>query len=552
MNNFSAFKLFYDELIYKRTGFVPFANVFDLLNNIKDNVEKVRKYSKTDVNEYMANLKKRNKAIRADLEEILKKNRSLMQLYFLMYKARLDICNDKLEDMPLIISNSFYNDYRLDNKTALELEMNNNTIPKYSSLEKKEMREKASQMQALDYFIELLEYSEDNKKYRTFINKVNEAKEMLPLYKESHFIYFSRLEPVIENLCKLVPKIEEKAKLSDDYEDMSLRMKIAYKDKFDDWSLGVKKIINDYFDSLFNKKENDALIRKHFNVVNEISYSTYLEILREINEEYDELTLMYNHGDYEPVSYYGESYLFRIREVLINSYFDKRFLVKPIKGNLESYVNVAINLYSLAVDLEDSILDYYIYLASHSKALRRNNDVESAILENLFELYSPLKLLDKFEILRKDFAAMLAKESNSFKKKYNVMLLDKRVEFSFKGPIPNRAAIKILVTDRCKSFIVENCLDNLINFDVTNMYDTRNYDFSVLCENFSFDDIIELYSSLKEVYSNFPKALPIPQRFIVEVLYNRTQIEQLSDNDRKEKMKAICYSYLNEEPLFLE
>ena len=260
---------------------------------------------------------------------------------------------------------------------------------------------------------------------------------------------------------------------------------------------------------------------------------------------------MFNRGDFTPISYYGDTYLLRFREVLINSYFDKRFSEKPIPGDVDSYVNATINLYSLSVDLVDSLLDYYIYLASHSKRLLRNNDVESAIVATLFDQYSPLKSLDRYEALRKEFATLLAKESNDFKKHYNTKLLDKRVEYGFKGIVPNKASINVLLNQMCKNFILEHCLDNIVNYDQTGLYDTRNYDLEVLCEKLSFDDIIELYASLKNVFSNFPDSMVIPQKFIVEVLYDRLLFEDTSVAARNDRLVSICKSYLKEEPLFI-
>ena len=282
MNSFSAFKLFYDEMIYKKNSFVSYANVKEALESIRDNVDKVRKFSKVDVKKYMSNLNKCNKLIREDLNEIAKRNKSLMQYYYLMYKARMDSSNDKVEDMPFIISNSFYNDYRLDDKTIFELENNNNTIPKYTSLEKKELREKASKVTAFEFFLDLLKESEDSKKYSAFLEKANVVLNLYPLYNETHYLYFSRLEALTKGFDKFYSKVEEKAKTCDDYENISLKMKIAYKKKFDDWNIGLTEIVNEYFDYLFNKKENDSVIKEHFNIVNKISYSTYLEIVTDI------------------------------------------------------------------------------------------------------------------------------------------------------------------------------------------------------------------------------------------------------------------------------
>ena len=104
MNNFSAFKLFFDELIYKKNSYVSYAKIDMQIEDIKVLVSSVRKFSKIDQKLYMNNLKKSNKAIKEDLEVILKNNKPLMEYYYLMYKSRLEICNDKLDELPFILS----------------------------------------------------------------------------------------------------------------------------------------------------------------------------------------------------------------------------------------------------------------------------------------------------------------------------------------------------------------------------------------------------------------------------------------------------------------
>jgi hypothetical protein len=125
MSNFSAFKLFYDEFIYKNNSLVSYAKIDKNIDSIKELINTIRNCSKIDVANYMSVLSKCNKKLKKELDTILTENKTLMELYFLMYKARLEVCNDKVADLPLIISNSFYNDYRLDDKDFIELENSN-------------------------------------------------------------------------------------------------------------------------------------------------------------------------------------------------------------------------------------------------------------------------------------------------------------------------------------------------------------------------------------------------------------------------------------------
>ena len=303
------------------------------------------------------------------------------------------------------------------------------------------------------------------------------------------------------------------------------------------------------FDFVFKIKESNSETMSHFNVVNKISHESYLDIIKRLKEEKEYLDDCFYKNEFEPSYKFDDNYLLRFKNSLINAYYDKRFHLNVIKGDLNSYVDTAINLYSLAVDLENSVLDYYLYLASHSRRLLRNNDVESAIIRNIYDMYSPLVSLNRFEKIRKDFGDFLAKESNEFKQKYNTELLSRRFDYGFKGMIPNISAIKIFLNERCKNFIVENCLDNIINFDDSGLYDTRNYDLEVLCQKLSFEDIVDLYGKLKSVFSNIENSLAIPQRFICTVIYNRLGYDD--SNNRESKMTEICNTYLKEDPVFL-
>ncbi len=549
-NNFSAFKLFYDEFVYKKNNYVSYAKVEENLERINKALNVIRKCSKLDVKSYMKKLNASTKEIKTELEEILKKNKKIMEYYSLIYSSIINFSNDSIKDFPLIISTSFYNDYRIDNKKPLELESNSNTIPKYSSLEKKYIRIMTKNKPCLVYFVELLRKSVNSKKYDFFLEKMDDVVfNLYPLYSENHFMYISRVTKNIEGFEKIYKKLEDKVKLSDDYEDIYLKIKIAYRKKMIDWVESIKEMVNEYFDSLFHEKQTNFEAIKHLNIVNTISYSSYLEILNEMKEEKKRFDEQFKDGTFSFFSSDTTSYLFRFKYILINSFYDKRYHLNIIKGDMRSYVNAAISLYSLAVDLENNIIDYYLYLASHSKRLLRNNDVESAIISNLYNLYSPLDCLDRFENERNAFSELLNAESDEFKKKYNTELLEKRAEFDFKGMIPTVSAIKIKLNEKCKNFIVENCLDNIINYDETGLYDTRNYDLEVLCQKLSFEDIVDLYGKLKSVFNNIENSLAIPQRFICTVIYNRLGYDV--SNNRESKMTEICNTYLKEDPVFL-
>ena len=547
-NSFSAFKLFYDEFVYKKSSYVSYAKVEENLFRIGLLLNEVRHFSKLDVKAYMKKLNKATKDMKFELEEILVNNKHLMEYYRLLYNSIIDYSNDSLKDFPLIISNAFYNDYRLDSKTPIELENNSNTIPKYSSVEKKNIRDITKNKPCLVYFIELLKKSNNKKKYDFFLDKMDVILKLYPLYSENHFKYIERVSKSISGYEKIYKKLEEKVKLTDDYEDIYLKIKIAYRKKMNDWVVSIKEMVNDYFDYLFNEKQMNVDAMKHLNVVNRISYTSYLDLVKEMKEEKKEFDRAFNEGIFREISKSSDNYLLRFKSLLINSYYDNRFIINIKDGNIDDYVSCAINLYSLAIDLENNILDYYLFLASHSKRLLRNNDVDNAIIKNLYNLYSPVECLDRFEASRKIFVELLGKESNDFKKQYNTELLSKRAEYDFKGMIPNVSAIKTKLNERCKDFVVQNCLENAKNYDETGLYDTRNYDLEVLCEKLSFDDLINLYNRIKLVFDNTHGYESVPQEFICKVIYNR--IGEKMEGSKEDIMKEICNTFLKEDSLF--
>ncbi len=547
-NNFSAFKLFFDEFVYKKSNYVSYAKVEENLLRVGLILNEVRHFSKLDVKAYMKKLNKATKDMKFELEEILKNNKHLMEYYRLIYNSVIDYSNDSLKDFPLIISNAFYNDYRLDNKTSIELENNANTIPKYTSVEKKNIRLVSKDKPCLVYFIELLKKSENKRKYDFFFDKIDVVLKLYPLYNENHFKYIERVTKNIFGYEKIYKKLEEKVKLTDDFEDIYLKMKIAYRKKMVDWVASINEMVNNYFDYLFSEKQMNVDAMKHLNVVNRISYSSYLDVVKEMKEQKKTFDKAFNEGVFRGIHLTEENYLLRFKSLLINSYYDSRYIIDIKQGNINDYVTCAINLYSLAVDLENNVLDYYLFLASHSKRLLRNNDVDNAIIKNLYNLYSPIECLDRFEASRKIFVELLDKESNEFKKKYNTELLSKRVEYDFKGMIPNVSAIKTKLNERCKDFIVENCLENVKNYDETGLYDTRNYDLEVLCEKLSFDDLVSLYDRLKSVFNNIEGSDAVPQEFICNAIYNR--IGGKMEGSIEDIMKEICNTYLKEDPLF--
>ena len=159
---FSAFKLFYDEFIYKKNNSVSYASIERNIDEIRDIVLDVRKTPKFNVDSYMEKLNRMNTRLKEQLEAILRLNRGLFDFYLFIYKNHNSLSNEKVDDLPFVISCSFYDDYRLDNKTVTELESSSVVVPKYSSIEKKEIRDEAKNISRFEYFVELIKRTKNS------------------------------------------------------------------------------------------------------------------------------------------------------------------------------------------------------------------------------------------------------------------------------------------------------------------------------------------------------------------------------------------------------
>ena len=114
---FSAFKLFYDEFIYKKNNSVSYALIERNIDEIRKIVLDIRKTPKFNVDSYMEKLNRLNSRLKEQLEAILKANIGFFDFYLIIYKNHNVLSNEKAKDLPFVISCSFYDDYRLDNKT---------------------------------------------------------------------------------------------------------------------------------------------------------------------------------------------------------------------------------------------------------------------------------------------------------------------------------------------------------------------------------------------------------------------------------------------------
>ena len=570
-NKFSAFKLFYDEFVYRLNDAVSYKNVEIHINNIRELTMDLRKTPKYDISQYMTKLSRINKKIKEQLDNILIKDRKFLEFFLILYKNHKELSNDKVEDVPFIISTSFYDDYRLDNKSITELESSSYIIPRYTSLEKKNIRLEAKRFSRLEYFIKLLRNSKNTLLYDKFLVKISYMLKLKPVINESHYDYFRRLDSHLIECERLWERLEEKAKTNEDYENISEIMEIAYKKKFIDWNKEIKAIINEYFDNLYSEMKNSNEVKGKFDLTNDISFETFRENVDMLVEEKEALMKEYESGNFSSYIYDGDSYLLQFKKILIDSFFDYRFKTRiNMNDDIDLFVDRAIELYSLATDLENQIFEKITFDASHSSELKRGNDATTALIVKIYELYNPLYLLSIFEKSKNEFEKLLDVKNIDFKREYNIKLLDKKIEYDFHGPLPTMKSIRTKIVERRKEFILEHCITELFSRDLLKSYDTRNYDLNIVAKDISVADMVNLYYRMKNkidefnfdninyldrglVLEGFEKQITLSalQEFVVKNIFKKLKCKSVNELDLYNKYNDICRKYLNEDVIFI-
>lgn len=554
--SFSPFKLFYDEIIYKDKISVVYSNVAKHILKIKSLTMEIRKFPKIDTNEYMCKLEKINKKVKEQLYDIKKKNDALYEYYYILYKTQVEICTDKIDDMPFIISCSFYEDYRLDNKSVLELESSKFTVPKYNSLEKKKIRDEAKHLTRLEYFIKLVNNSKYIEKYKEYLDKLKMLINVSYLIKETRDDYLEQID--FGAFKKIFDAIEDEARTCEDYERISDIIGIAYKKKFINWSKELDDFVIEYYDKKYSLMRNSRELRGVLNEVNDISYNEYQKIISSLIEEKNKYFSAFHDGKFIPVQFGDESFTSKFKENLINNFFDTRYINNlDDKSTPDDYVNRAVELYGLAEDLGNQIFEKVVFDAGHSPSLMRNNDVRSSIIEKIYELYDPLFLISIYDKTRSGFENLLNDRNPRFIQEFKIKLIDKKLKYNFHGPLPSMSVIEMRVSERKKAFIIDNCITELKSkYDG---YDTRNYDLSLVAKDLYINDMIDIYDRMKMKVNSYLKdknednrSLMVDlQEFIVKDIYSKLNIKVASKKEEKNKYKDICYSYLNEKCLFL-
>lgn len=568
---FSAFKLFYDEFIYKKNNSVSYALIERNIEEIRRIVLDIRKTPKFNVDSYMEKLNRLNSRLKEQLEAILKANIGFFDFYLIIYKNHNVLSNEKAKDLPFVISCSFYDDYRLDNKTIEELETSSVVIPKYSSSEKKEIRDESKKYSRFEYFVELIKKA-NNSFYEKFLDKSFYILKLKPEFNESHFNFKMRITPLLDSFEHIWKRIPEKAKKCADYENISDMMEIAYRKKFTNWEEDINVIINEHFDNLYNSLNIDNELKRKINCCNEISFETYKTYCDEFVQEKQRLLKEYEDNKDNFYIRTEDSYVFEFKSLLIKYFFDKRYKSSiDAESSVLEFAERGFELYSLSEDLISQMFDKVIYDAAHSILLSRGNDSISALITHIYELYNPMYLLTRYEDARLEYERLLDEKGLDFSREVNTLLLDRKKEYGIHGPIPNMKVIKAKLIEKRKDFIFDNFITELYSWDIMGMYDTRNYDLSIIAQDVSIEDMVMLYSRMKFVINDYNfdtlnfinnglvdtdydknKMFEALQEFVVIDIFNKLNTKVNSDNELISKYVDICYTYLKEDILFVD
>lgn len=563
---FSAFKLFYDEFIYKEDK--TLSNVSRNINVIRSEVLKVRNTSPIDLEHYMMILNRANGRIKNQLDEMYTFNPNIFDFYLMLYRTRLVDTKEVAKDMPFIISCSFYDDYRLDDKSYEELSNSDFVIPKYSSLEKKNIRLEAKKGSKLLFFLNIIKDSKDSYRFSRLIKKIEDMFHDLKPNGESHYDYIAKVESCISLYEYLFTRDLEKIKGTYLGIELKEKMEIVYHKIYTFDFEFLKDSIKKHFDMLYQEYMDNGNLIRNYMTGNSMSYDSYKDIVTTLIKEKNKALKDYISGSYENIVAYDTTDLSRFKSTLINAFFDKRYLNIYYGLNTEEeFARRAIDFYEVAEILETQLFEKITFDSSHSKNLGRNNDVNSAILEKIYYLYDPFELLERYEESRKEFGLLLNKKDASFVTKYNKILNGLKISKDYHGPLPTSADIELRLNERRKSFLYEKCITDLINYNRGEDYDTRNYDLDYFALGLTIDDLIEVYGKMKYKIQNYDFSsityidssdlekdyfLLRLQEFIADVIFRMNDYGDLTREQKENRLIDICFTYLKENCLFIE
>ncbi len=495
-SKFSAFRLFYDDFVYKNHPLVDYKGIEEYIVDIR-NLSRDMRNTYPGNKEYMTKLNETHLKFRKLLDKIYELNDILFKVYFDSYKKKSSFGTDSEKDMPFVIATSFYNDYRLREDGTLDYSV---LIPRYTSLEKKEIRDCYKENGLIGLFIYLLKKGQGN--YNTLIARINNLQNLNVAYNESLAMFNDRFNNVLDDVNDLINKCEEKSRNSMDYYNIKDAIEVVYKKKYDSWVSLLSEAFKELLTKIYQKdKENKKVL--YFEVEkNDISFEDFETYCSELVIEKERYLDIIANGNYPKIDVAKKEYCADFRKKLLEEYFDKRLFFNLPKDNaLEKVANIGYNLGLFAKDLIIRIFEKNKFDAAYSKNLNRNNDVKSAIVRKLYELYDPCFLLSVYEEKRLEYLKYLKRMGEDFQSQVEYLINKIATNSGISGELlTEKKILNELVTKRY-NFVVQN-IDDLKSQDIFEYYDTRNYDLEVFLIDIDTNNLVKLYNELKKKIEN--------------------------------------------------
>lgn len=548
-NHNSIYKLFYDKLIYKECTSFSYTDIYYYKSKIQEITYEVRRLNKRNYDLYNTKLNRYNLRLKQILNNMYKKDKTIYDYFYQIYKEVRPEATDKESDLPFILSESFYADYKINkNKEYNNL---NNLAPRFTSDDNKIIHKRAKITSKLDYLIYLLNDSDYHYIYAKYIDKMKSLSLIKPKELETHYDYILRVTRKLNRVLSLTKYLQNRLIEYGDYDRVVEEFYNAYKINLSDLSKNIEEFYKEVFNNNYNKYfENN---KESLNVIvrNDISYDEFVKIKAGLEEEAKKYEEAYKTGNFTEVSLDNSIYGNNFKEELINNYFDNRLYNDLDKyKNVNDYINKSLSLYNAANDIITNIFNRELYLSAHSKRIRNINDVHEAIINIIYDLYDPNNLVDKLDITSKDIKKKVSKLSLEERYKYDSDLLSRKLEYNYHGPIPDKKIIYIKVNDLKKDFILKNYKTEL--FSMTSTYETRNYDLIKLSESIDISSLVKLYNLIKNHISKHI-ALSRQTEYYKNLQLYIAKTISLKENNQTEDLKLlykVVSDYLKESPMF--
>ena len=492
---FSAFRLFYDEFIYKNNLMVDYAG-------IEDNVVRIREIAREMRNtfpdsKYMSLLDNARKELKNELDTIYEKSPSFYASYLSVYKKHVSFGTDTEKEMPFVIATSFYNDYRVDDKGSLDYSI---LIPRYTSLEKKEIRDYYKANGLLELFLYLLKKCSGN--YGVLVTRIEYLKDLTVAYNETAEDFKKRFDGVVADINDLLVKCEDKSKKSMDYLNIKDAVALVYKNKYDNWVSLLKDEFYNLFKNIYEKDRKSKAVLYYEVDTNSISFETFEKYCSELVLEKERILEEVTNGEKPVIDVPKKAYCADFRKKLLEEYFDSRlYFTLNEDDSVEKVADIGYKLGLFVEDLINRVFEKDKFDAAFSRSLSRNNDVKSAIIRKLYELYDPTYLISIYEKQRKSYIKFVSSKGKEFASQ--VDYFNERIQKSsgLKSLLLTEdRIIKELVIKRI-NFVKEN-LEDIVSQDIFEYYDTRNYDLEIILNRIDTKNLVTLYPDLKKRINN--------------------------------------------------